>query len=330
LTFIWLAVVIGPLVAIACLISANRPQPFVCDLVRPPNANPWEARPDPGPSPPAQPIHGIAFHPDGKTFVAVGKFGYIGVWEAATMRQAAHWVAGPGSTVQAVAFSFDGQTLACGNDRGNVRLHNTNGDLTDSQWYRAAIRGLSFDKAGQLLITTEDGATLFDPATRKEIRKFPTPDRVTRCGGIDPDGKLVVTAGTDNIVRLWDAVTGQETQHLEGHAGPILALAFSPDGSRLASASADRTVKVWDVASGEELCRVGDHFDEVSAVCFTPDGNEIASGDRSGSIRVSDSRTGREVKWFTSFNRNVNALCISPDGQDIIYGGAGGLRARMK
>jgi WD40 repeat protein len=326
-TLIWLAVVIGPPVAIACLIYANSPRPFVCELVNPPNANPWGvARPG---IEPAQPIHGIAFHPNGKTFVAVGTLGYIGVWDARRMCEVDRFLAN-GSFVQAVAFSFDGQILACGNEDRDVRLFNARGDLIHSLWVGTPVCDLSFDKPGRLLITARNEATLIDPATRTEIRKILTPDQLTRCGGISPDGKLIATGGTDNVVYLWDAATGAHKHNLEGHTGTVLAVAFSPDGSRLASASADRTVKVWDVATCRVLCTVRDHIGEVSAVCFSPDGNEIASGDRSGIIQVSDSRTGREIQWFAGAVRGVNALCFSPNGQDIIYGGEGGLRRRMK
>ena len=40
-------------------------------------------------------------------------------------------------------------------------------------------------------------------------------------------------------MKVWDAVTGQETLTLKGHTARSRSVAFSPDGSRLASASDD-------------------------------------------------------------------------------------------
>lgn len=57
------------------------------------------------------------------------------------------------------------------------------------------------------------------------------------------DGKRLVSAG-DQTVKVWDAMSGQETLTLTGHTNGVLSVAFSPDGKRLASATS--ALKVWD------------------------------------------------------------------------------------
>jgi hypothetical protein len=46
-------------------------------------------------------------------------------------------------------------------------------------------------------------------------------------------------------VRIWEVATGGARRGYEGHAGPVLALAYLSDG-RLASGSADQTALVWE------------------------------------------------------------------------------------
>ena len=58
---------------------------------------------------------------------------------------------------------------------------------------------------------------------------------------------------------------------LDGHSGPIAALAVSPDGTMLASASWDHTVRLWPLAGGAPRVLEG-HTQNVNGVAFSPDG----------------------------------------------------------
>ena len=63
------------------------------------------------------------------------------------------------------------------------------------------------------------------------------------------DGKTLVTGGSMNTVRLWDAATRKEIKRFDGHGGLVLAVALSPDGSCILSASLDKTAKLWQFAA---------------------------------------------------------------------------------
>ena len=67
-----------------------------------------------------------------------------------------------------------------------------------------------------------------------------------------PDGKRLASVSFDQTVKVWDAITGQESLTLKGHSGHVMSVAFSPDGKRLGSASYDLTIKVWDATTGQE------------------------------------------------------------------------------
>jgi hypothetical protein len=54
----------------------------------------------------------------------------------------------------------------------------------------------------------------------------------------------------DELVRVWDAVSGAERLCLRGDAGEVSGVAFAADGRTLASGSHPGTVRRWDAGSG--------------------------------------------------------------------------------
>ena len=81
----------------------------------------------------------------------------------------------------------------------------------------------------------------------------------------------VITGGSDEVARLWDADTGKLIRTLEGHIDVINRVAFSPDGNLFATASWDGTAKVWQVSSGQLLFTLAADGGGVRNVDFSPD-----------------------------------------------------------
>src|SRR6266851_8616715 len=65
-----------------------------------------------------------------------------------------------------------------------------------------------------------------------------------------PDGRLLASAGFDNVVKLWEWPSGKEVRTLSGHTGPVYCVAFHPGGAILASGSLDKTIRLWNPADG--------------------------------------------------------------------------------
>jgi WD40 repeat protein/formylglycine-generating enzyme required for sulfatase activity/tRNA A-37 threonylcarbamoyl transferase component Bud32 len=243
-----------------------------------------------------------------------------------------HW--GPVTCLTAGA---DGRTLAsCGADfasAGSVRLWDVPPPTENREGLRER-RVLPCDVVLEALTLSSDGNYLFGCSKAGQGRRW---DLVTgnradvplylprgltgtaltavAAGGSAAD--RVLGAGVDRVVRLWDARTGKEVRHFEGHTQPIRAVALSPDGRRVLSGGDDKTVRLWDVDSGEEVACFEEHTAPVTSVAFSADGSRAVSASADGAIRLWDMATIRALTSLAG-PAPVTRVALSPDGRQVL------------
>jgi len=111
---------------------------------------------------------------------------------------------------------------------------------------------------------------------------------------------MLVAAGADNTVNIWDVTTLSKSRTLTGHQDQVNSIAFSSDGTHLISGSDDGTVKLWDSNSGQELKSLEGHEGRVQSVAFSPDGTHIASTGDDGTVRLWDRSTGHQERFLSA------------------------------
>jgi WD40 repeat protein len=131
---------------------------------------------------------------------------------------------------------------------------------------------------------------------------------------------VVVSGSDDEIVRLWDAVTGAPLQTLKGHSGWVTPVAFSPDGKMVVSGSRDKTVRLWDAVTGAALQTLEGHSGVVWSVAFSPDGKLVASGSVDKTVRLWDAVTGAALQTLEGHSDTVWSVAFSPDGKLVASG----------
>ncbi len=189
-------------------------------------------------------VNSLPISPDSKLFATGNGNGKIKLWDVKTGK----WkdtFQGHSSSVFALVFSGDGQTLVSGSYEKNIKIWGINGDFTQLRHL------ISYAHLSSILSLA-----------------------------ISPDNQILVSAGQDSTIKRWNMATGTKTDShhiLKGHAGTVWCVAISPDGHKIASASADYTIKIWDLHTGKLLETLTDHVGEVRTVAFSPDGKWLAS-----------------------------------------------------
>lgn len=169
---------------------------------------------------------------------------------------------------------------------------------------RANVGGthrVAFTPGGDVLATAGDDRTvaLFDAGSGN-----PTgPERLTGSTGamldVDFSGAdgggagsvlMVLGAGTDRAVRLWDATTGRTRHTLTGHAEKVVSAKFCPwNYARAVSCSHDRTIKVWDLERG--FCKASIMCaSNCNSVTYGESAAVVISGHYDGAARIWDLR----------------------------------------
>ena len=110
--------------------------------------------------------------------------------------------------------------------------------------HQGTINGLAFSSDGTTIATASaDGtARLWDLATGRERTVLSGHQGAAQAVAFWPNGRTVCSAGVDGTIRLWDVATGNEKTTLGGHKGPVWTVALSTDASLLASAGRDQRI----------------------------------------------------------------------------------------
>jgi WD40 repeat protein len=243
----------------------------------------------------------LAFSPDGR-LVSRSEDEKLRIWDTDTGECLAA-VPCPGmadrdrGSVNSVAVTPDGKRVAVGDGTG-VRWWDlaTARERERTELQLHEVRLLAFRRDGGLLAAAGSGPeiALVEPGTgrvRVTIRHAAggqeTVLRTTvQALAFSPDGRRLLSAGLDGVLRLWDAQTGALVKEMRGHTEEVFAAVFHPDGRRIASGGRDRAVRIWDAEWGEELVQLAGHTNYIFALAFSPDGVTLASGSGDSTVRL--------------------------------------------
>ena len=175
----------------------------------------------------AQNVNGLAFAPDGRTLVSVSYDQSIRIWPLSGP-PAPTVVAMPGP-LNAVAIGVDGEIAAGGADG---RLYFLSGRGERAGEVVAGPRpviSIAISPDGALAAAASIGGAVavIDRKTRALARTLVGPGLPVWSVAFLPDSRSLLTGGADNIIRRWNAVTGEPVDPLllEAAGDPLAAYA---------------------------------------------------------------------------------------------------------
>jgi eukaryotic-like serine/threonine-protein kinase len=139
------------------------------------------------------------------------------------------------------------------------------------------------------------------------------PDLITGLA-FRPDGKVLATAGLDQMIRIWDLQKREVTAVLRAQEGEsLIGLTFSPDGRRLVSMGG-RATKLLSLDTPQEATVLGGPGEGLEALAFSPDGERLAAA--GNVLMVWDLATGKEHMMGNS-KSGYTGVAISSNGEQV-------------
>jgi serine/threonine protein kinase/WD40 repeat protein len=301
---------------------------------------------------------GLTFSPDGSRLVAfVGDLEqghHLQMWDAATGKPLTKLPGGP--HFHTVAFMPDGKRLILERELKikpaglpNTRLvivdidsgkelHTINGPSNvgfpgsialSSDGKRLAVSWfVTHFSAGKML-----PLEIYDTATAKLLvtcpkggsrTEPPSPGAVAL--EFSPDGKLLMAISRNEVVQLWDAMTGMPLRKVPAHAGGVKAAAFDAHGAHLWTVGPEGSAKAWRIADLLQLRRPAPPGDRLYRPSLGGNGRRLAAQvvnwDHKvarNEIRVMDTVSGATLfsHVLGANDRHVSPV-LSADGRRLV------------
>lgn len=222
------------------------------------------------------------------------------------------------------------------------------------------IRALTFHPDKKHLVTADYVGQVIgwdythpNPKPKWSIKDAHT--RYIRSICISRNGKFLVTAGDDRMVRVWNPANGKPIHELAGHEQRVYSTAFHPDGKSFVTGDRHGGVIHWDAASGKKIREIdagalwtfasltsGAGGAGVLSMAFDKTGNTLAcsgvtqmkDGDRKGghaSVLLFDWKSGKQKRVLAAKGGGfaerahfhpagyVIAACLSQDSGSIHF-----------
>lgn len=185
----------------------------------------------------------VAFSNSGQQLATVGFEQWLRIYDSQS-GDLIHRLECPCPDNHAVAFSNNDNWIAAGGRCGNIRVWETATGRQIAQFkaHRQRIRSIDFSNEMILSAGDDQRVVITNPINSSDVKVFPRQASKLYATALLTDG-LLATAGSDNLIHVWQLSDLQEVGLLKGHTGTVSCLDFS--GNKLVSGSYDTHVRLW-------------------------------------------------------------------------------------
>jgi WD40 repeat protein/tetratricopeptide (TPR) repeat protein len=280
----------------------------------------------------AEPLQGgpdnygaLALSPDGK-LLAIGAYQRFHLWDVSTGKYVRLTYCHPNNTLDSIAFSPNGQTLATTGGDGAIAIHSVTQDniLRLLKGHAGGVFSIAFSPDGLRLVSGgEDGSTvLWDAPALTDADEWTASVEPVAALACSPSESIIVTGSSVGDATVWNADDGSLTSRINkahGSSAPISQIAFFAEGKRFATMGGDGAVRVWDAASLAQLQEIRrEPIASSAAMDVDPVGRFVAFQVGLNALQICDLTTGNTLHELSGHSDKVHKIRVDPKGKTLI------------
>lgn len=173
---------------------------------------------------------------------------------------------------------------------------------------------LQVEKSRLLCGTASGNLHVIDLELRKEMRNIEA--HTLGLFDIKAVGDIVITAGGNGVVCIWDKETLVLLRALPVSDKSARVIAVHPDGKEFAVGFSDYSIRVFSTETLQQVFDFQAHTNSVFALTYSPDGRFLYSGGRDVMLRSWNTHNAFEKNLdIPAHTLHINAISFSPSGE---------------
>ena len=164
-----------------------------------------------------------------------------------------------------------------------------------------------------IVVGSADGTCWMWNSKGNCLNIFSGHDGAVTCGKFTSDGKLLVTGGKDQSLRIWVPTKGTAQHTVTGdlfHCAPVIC--FDTKDSVIISGGENGTLRMTNINSGKILSSYEDHEDSVESIQIYPNLPIFSTASLDGTLKMWDLGNGKLRSTVMAHEGGVTQTRVHP------------------